>query len=1249
MHFIGSLTALLAVLSISQALDEDFAFDISDDLDIGGKSESSKDWGIPDSVAYVGQTFHLEIPKQVFGTNVQKYEAKVDGDKPLPKWLLFAKAGGIFMGVPTVQDVGSLRIVVRAIDDLGNQTNEFRLTIKLGEENPQKYCLAEDTTVLKLIIDREFNSIDSKQRVISISNIAKFFGLPYSAFKLEPQVKPDDLSDSSVILAGPGNLQSKHSKSASFIQVPVGCEGRLWPNTNSMVHQLKNQARDGTISEVLGLPLVGWRVKTESRFNNRDKRQIDGSGDDIFSSSGDGNDDYYYDNYYDYDPSDNDRGIDPIETPAPTTKPAPTTTKATTTPSTTTATTTIQTTPVTSETHPHRHHHGESKAEETEPTMNVLKVHELESAVTEEAIVVRDNIEKDEIEKNELETTVPTTVKPTEKVVSSVTVKLPTTVTEDVYDDYETIDDDDDDYETLTVIPPIDKHESSKESTVYNEGSTTKVQPETVEFIPDTTPFITTSSSTKATTTQEVTTSSTVTTSNTSTTVNTTTASPIVTATSTQPSATSPLSSATIITSTEEIVETTQPEELLPPATIPLSLPTEKLTSPTDSSSTTEKLTTQEDLTTLKQTTVRHISTTQVPTTRLVTDTFLEARNFPPTLQNRLKRIAVTAGKVFSFYIPKDTFSDAEDGFNLKLEFLDGEGMQISKDSWCQFNNHTREIYGLPLEDHISRWIYTIRATDKENQTVSDHLEILVQHYKARRAVNHEFSLYIQIEKKWEFPHLIDWPLKTIRALGAIYDSNLTDIIVRNVDYKSVPVVFTWTNDTLPKHLCPKNETDKIFRMITINSEGDPTHTLIRAMAPELRVKKVAYRGLGVCEAKPQTPHPPITPPSNFSPILRNPVNYINATLGELLIFRVPDDTFYDPEDTDPRNLKMSLLTAKRQPIPPDNWLQFDSKNKEFYGIPLHKKDVDRVEYHLVCKDSGGLPASDSLVVQVIQPPRRNFNVEFIMSLEVSHSTFSKSAAMQRKFVEKLMELFEDKNTSNIRIKSISEGPSERNVRPTVVSWFNTSLRVDICPRDEIKKLESVMVHSDRTLATRVQYFMDPEFPVSSIQLEHMGACKSRSVPPPQPPSIDISTDESSPESSHDEYLVTFIVPAVIIAAMLFLAGIFACILYRRRRTGKMNVEEDGRATYGNKGIPVIFQEELEEKPESGTKTPVILKDEKPPLAPPEYSKSGSLKLTDDSEPYQPPPPVTRTQDNGRQARPKPTPTYRKPPPYVPP
>lgn len=50
-------------------------------------------------------------------------------------------------------------------------------------------------------------------------------------------------------------------------------------------------------------------------------------------------------------------------------------------------------------------------------------------------------------------------------------------------------------------------------------------------------------------------------------------------------------------------------------------------------------------------------------------------------------------------------------------------------------------------------------------------------------------------------------------------------------------------------------------------------------------MKKVIYRELGVCEQ----PITPVTPPMNFSPILRNPIDKINATVGELLIFKVRD------------------------------------------------------------------------------------------------------------------------------------------------------------------------------------------------------------------------------------------------------------------------------------------------------------------------------------------------------------------------
>jgi neurexin len=68
---------------------------------------------------------------------------------------------------------------------------------------------------------------------------------------------------------------------------------------------------------------------------------------------------------------------------------------------------------------------------------------------------------------------------------------------------------------------------------------------------------------------------------------------------------------------------------------------------------------------------------------------------------------------------------------------------------------------------------------------------------------------------------------------------------------------------------------------------------------------------------------------------------------------------------------------------------------------------------------------------------------------------------------------------------------------------------------------------------------------------------------------------------------------------MLLIALLIACLLYKRRNTGKMELgDEEERKSFRSKGIPVIFQDELEEKPEIVTKSPIILKDEKPPLLP---------------------------------------------------
>lgn len=54
----------------------------------------------------------------------------------------------------------------------------------------------------------------------------------------------------------------------------VGCDGHLWKQHIQLVQQLKQQARDGTLSEVLQQPVVGWHVKTEASSAHRERREV---------------------------------------------------------------------------------------------------------------------------------------------------------------------------------------------------------------------------------------------------------------------------------------------------------------------------------------------------------------------------------------------------------------------------------------------------------------------------------------------------------------------------------------------------------------------------------------------------------------------------------------------------------------------------------------------------------------------------------------------------------------------------------------------------------------------------------------------------------------------------------------------------------------------------------------------------------------------------------------------------------------
>ncbi|XP_050307693.1 dystroglycan 1 isoform X2 [Anthonomus grandis grandis] len=1258
-----SITALASLLfstlfcsSLSfngQPKEDGFTFDFPEDLDIDLLHNGQQELHQNQYEAIVGQVFHLAPHGLKLAKDQQGYYiAKQENSKGLPHWLVFNKKTGTFWGVPLPGDEGNIHIKIQV---QGKEVPLETINIRVVKETDKdstttNQCKSnEDNTILTFLLDKNVRTIKPKQRVIAINNIAKYFRLPYSAFTIKPQLELDDITDSSVVLAGPGNIHSKSSKISSVMEILVGCDGRLWESTASLVHNLKQEARDGTIAEVLRLPLMGWRVKTETKPILRNKRQTNVED----YGSGDYDDDYYDDYEDDYNENDEDNlsgveGHTPISRKPATQPTYPTTTKGT-TPTSSTSTTTTTTTEVSS-THAHRHHHGEIPLDEE----NELNIDVTLPMLPKEITTVR--------------STTTTTQSQQSKDSGPTKINIPKPADAlNEYDgdyDYDAYDEEGgDDIESATIVPnivnkvfrPITEPNVPTTETITKFEDDFEVEPELE------------TTSIKTSSTSSTTVSTTSTTSTTTTTTEATTQQFDFAEDTEQPAATiiseiipevpteQSVSATTFVSGTSDLLTstatttttTTEASSTVAEETEPEIVPTiselsTTITTTTTSTTTTESPTTEPEISlstrNFASTTTEETIVTDViePVNRFIPE---EPKNTRPYIENRLQYQSVTAGKVFRYVIPKNTFKDAEDGYNLTLQVLDNDEQPISKSSWLQFNPLRRELYGLPLANDVSNWMYIIRASDKEGEFKQDQLTIQVQQHRLERVVNHEFILKLRIEKPQEYPHYIDWSLRVLRALGRVYGTNMSEITVRHINHTSDPVVFVWSNDSLPTTYCPRSEIEELYKALTANDRGDPSREMSLILSPDIRIKKIANRDLTTCE---QQPTVPVTPSQNFSPILRNPVDKINAVVGELLIFKVKDDTFYDPEDVDPSALNITLLTSDLGPIPSTDWLQFDNKNREFYGIP---RKTGITEYFLLCVDTGGMSAKDSLEVVVNAAPKKPYNVEFGMTIGVPFETFSNSASMQRKFVEKLMEIFDEPNQYNFHFLPFKP-KRESNFESTGVYWFNKSLPLEYCAKDEIKQLEQLLHSDSRSISSRVHRIMAPEFTVSTIKVHHVGNCKPKlAVPTPEMPIIPEATQP--PQAQENDVMLTLILPIIIIAIMLFVASVAACILYRKRKQGKMNVEEDGRnGSYGNKGIPVIFQEELEEKPDPGTKAPVILKDEKPPLAPPEYSKSGSVKL-EDSEPYQPPPPFTRTQENGRQPRPKPTPTYRKPPPYV--
>ncbi|XP_070559172.1 LOW QUALITY PROTEIN: dystroglycan 1-like [Ptychodera flava] len=612
--------------------------------------------------------------------------------------------------------------------------------------------------------------------------------------------------------------------------------------------------------------------------------------------------------------------------------------------------------------------------------------------------------------------------------------------------------------------------------------------------------------------------------------------------------------------------------------------------------------------------------------------------NSVPALVNTVDRLVVSDGGVLNFPIPDDTFYDAEDGStaNLMLSLVTAAGEAVAMNSWIKFDANAQVLHALPMNGELGVHEYVIVATDSRGGQARDAFEIEVVPMAHRP--NHEFS--ITLKKMHEvLENDVMKRIDVVNRIAQVYGDASPDAI-SVLYFKKDPAIVGWTNNSLPYEPCPVVQFGELSKKLTSHShETEPSRALKDAMSPDYHVTKVEREMVGMCAE------------SNKKPDLLNHIDRVVAYEGEMLNFRIPEDTFYDEEDGTTRNLMLQFESIEGKPTHMNSWVQFDPDTQTLFGLPMSEQ-AGKHEYIIAAIDSGGMVTRDAFEIEVL-PSMHKANHEFSITLTNELEEFETDINKKIDLINRIATLYGDPDSNAITVLYFKKGS-------TIFGWTNNSLPYEPCPVAQFGNLAKVVTSNgpDGEPSQALKEALEPEYMVTKITLQPIGSCVDSEMSTPEPDGPDLAGSQHS--SSEEDIWVITIVPAVVIAVVLLIGGLVAFVLYRTCRKGKLSDEDEN--TFIKKGIPIIFASELEEteKPPS-SKTPLIMRDEKPPL-PPEYPRQDSPsnqpllsqnQPEDDedlsgSPPYQRPPPFSSSPES-RSSRPHITPAYRAPPPYVPP
>ena len=128
--------------------------------------------------------------------------------------------------------------------------------------------------------------------------------------------------------------------------------------------------------------------------------------------------------------------------------------------------------------------------------------------------------------------------------------------------------------------------------------------------------------------------------------------------------------------------------------------------------------------------------------------------------------------------------------------------------AWATFQPGTQEILALPTEENIDTYNLQVMPTGSGGVSTENMLVVDVWRHHLSRTFHHEFTASLAMVEHDSWQHAMDWKLSALQSLvsfcGNPDPGHIT--VIKLAEASPSQVRFRWTNDSLPRQSCPKED-----------------------------------------------------------------------------------------------------------------------------------------------------------------------------------------------------------------------------------------------------------------------------------------------------------------------------------------------------------------------------------------------------------------------------------------------------------